>query len=66
MGFMTRRQIASGIALVISALCVVLLKFGRHSDTEVFFGIVLVCGFAFLFLTRTEEQKASGDTPWWW
>jgi len=64
MGFLTRRQIASGIALVVSAFCVVVLKVGHYGDLEVFLGVVLVCGFAFLFLTRTEEQKA--DTPWWW
>jgi hypothetical protein len=66
MGFMTRRQVASGIALVISALYVVVLNVERYDIHEQFYGIVLVCIFAFFFLSRTDQQKTSRETPWWW
>lgn len=66
MGFMTRRQIASGIALVVSALYVVALNVERNGIHEQFYGIALVCVFAFFFLSRTDEQKSRRETPWWW
>jgi hypothetical protein len=66
MGFMTRRQVASGIALVISALYVVVLNVKGYDIHEQFYGIVLVCIFAFFFLSRTDQQRTSRETPWWW
>jgi hypothetical protein len=57
---------ASGIALLITTVCVVAQSQFRNGWAEhLYFGTSLMAVFGYLFLTtRTEEEKR--DSPWWW
>ena len=61
---LSKLQIASGIALVIAALFVVLLHSLNYSKEHQVFGIALVGAFGFLFLSRDKAQQE--NDPWWW
>src|ERR1700752_3116378 len=60
----TKQQIASGVALVIAALFVVVLHSLNYSKEHQVYGIALVGVFGFLFLSRDKAQQQ--DEPWWW
>jgi hypothetical protein len=60
----TKQQIASGVALVIAALFVVVLHSLNYSKEHQVYGIALVGVFGFLFLSRDKAQQQ--DKPWWW
>jgi hypothetical protein len=59
---MTWRQIASGIALVIAAICVVTLHGLNYSKEHQLYGIALVAVFGFLSINWNESQQGE----WWW
>jgi len=61
---LNKRQIASGLALVASALFVVVLHSLNYSKEHQVYGIALVGVFGFLFLSR--DKAAERDEPWWW
>ena len=60
----TKQQIASGVALVISASFVGVLHSLNYSKEHQVYGIALVGVFGFLFLSRDKAQQQ--DEPWWW
>ena len=60
----SKQQIASGIALVVAALFVVILHSLNYSKEHQVYGIALVGVFGFLFLSHDKEQGP--DEPWWW
>ena len=60
----SKQQIASGIALVVAALFVVVLHSLNYSKEHQVYGIALVGVFGFLFLSRDKAPKS--DEPWWW
>jgi hypothetical protein len=62
MGNPNRRRVASGIALIIAALALVLLHKLNYSREHQFFGIALVGAFGFLFLSGNEPAQ---EEPWW-
>ena len=64
MGSLNNRQIASGVALVVTALFVVVLHSLNYSKEHQAYGIALVGVFGFLFLSR--DKAAERDEPWWW
>ena len=57
MGSLNKRQIASGIALVVAALLVVVLHSLNYSKEHQVYGIALVGVFGFLFLSRDRAQQ---------
>jgi hypothetical protein len=59
-----KQQIASGIALVVAALFVVVLHSLNYSKEHQVYGIALVGVFGFLFLSR-DKAREPGE-PWWW
>jgi len=61
-----RLRIASGIGLIITAVCVVVQSTFRNGwANQLYYGTTLMAVFGYLFLTsRTEEEKR--DSPWWW
>jgi len=63
MGSLSKRQIASGIALVVAALFVVVLHSLNYSKEHQLYGIALVGVFGFLFLSR--DKAPEPDEPWW-
>jgi hypothetical protein len=65
MGFLSRQQIASGIALIVSVIYVVLLNVQGYDRHDQLYGIALVCVFTFLLVGPPEGQNAS-EAPWWW
>jgi hypothetical protein len=60
----SKQQIASGIALVVAALFVVVLHSLNYSKEHQVYGIALVGVFGFLFLSR--DKAPERDEPWWW
>jgi hypothetical protein len=62
MGNLHWRRVASGIALIIATLALVLLHKLNYSREHQFFGIALVGVFGFLFLSSSEPAQ---DEPWW-
>ena len=60
----SKQQIASGIALVVAALFVVVLHSLNYSKEHQMYGIALVGVFGFLFLSRDKAQQQE-DEPWW-
>jgi hypothetical protein len=64
MGSLNKRQIASGIALVVAALSVAVLHSLNYSKEHQVYGIALVGVFGFLFLSR--DKAPEPDEPWWW
>jgi hypothetical protein len=58
---MDARRIATGIALMLASLMLVLLHKFNYSRENQFFGIALVGTFGLLFLTH----KLPGDETWW-
>jgi hypothetical protein len=63
MASMNWRQIASGIALVIAAVFVVLLHIMRYSQEHQLYGVALAGVFGFLSISSNEVQQ---DETWWW
>jgi amino acid permease len=61
MGNLDWRRVASGIALIIATLALVLLHKLDYSQELQFFGIVLVGAFGFLFLS----YEPAHEEPWW-
>jgi len=59
-----KQQVASGIALVVAALFVVVLHSLNYSKEHQVYGIALVGVFGFLFLSRDKTQRQK-DEPWW-
>jgi len=59
-----KQQVASGIALVVAALFVVVLHSLNYSKEHQVYGIALVGMFGFLFLSRDKTQRQE-DEPWW-
>jgi len=55
------RRIASGIALVITAICVVVLHSLNYSKEHQLYGIALVGMFGFLSI----NPKAQQNELWW-
>ena len=60
----SKQQIASGIAIVVAALFVVILHSLNYSKEHQVYGIALVGVFGFLFLSHDKEREP--DEPWWW
>jgi len=58
----TWRQIASGIALLIAALYVVVLHGLNYSKEHQLYGIALAGVFGFLSINPKESQQ---DQSWW-
>jgi hypothetical protein len=56
------RQIASGIALLIAAVFVVILHVLNYSKEHQLYGIALVGVFGFLSIGAKESEQ---DKPWW-
>jgi hypothetical protein len=61
MGNLNWRRVASGIALIIATLALVLLHKLNYSREQQFFGIALVGVFGFLFLSSSEPAP---DEHW--
>ncbi len=61
MGNLDWRRVASGIALIIATLALVLLHKLDYSRELQFFGIALVGAFGFLFLS----YEPAHEEPWW-
>lgn len=59
-------RMASGIALMITAISVVVQSTFRNGlANELYYGTTLMAVFGYLFLTsRTKEEQR--DSPWWW
>ena len=58
-------RVASGIALMITAISVVVQSTFRNGANELYYGTTLMAVFGYLFLTsRTKEEQR--DSPWWW
>jgi len=59
-------RVASGIALMITAISVVAQSTFRNGwANELYYGTTLMAVFGYLFLTsRTKEEQR--DSPWWW
>jgi hypothetical protein len=64
MGSLSKQQIASGIALIVAALFVMVLHTLNYSKEHQLYGIALVGVFGFLFLSRDKVRRQ--DEPWWW
>jgi hypothetical protein len=62
MGNLHWRRVASGAALIIATLALVLLHKLNYSREHQFFGIALVGAFGFLFLSSNEPAP---EEPWW-
>jgi hypothetical protein len=60
----SKQQIASGIALVVAALFVVVLHSLNYNKEHQVYGIALVGVFGFLFLSHDKGREP--DEPWWW
>src|SRR5262252_386725 len=60
----SKQQIASGIALVVAALFVVVLHSLNYSKEHQVYGIALVGVFGFLFLSC--DKAPEPDEHWWW
>jgi hypothetical protein len=60
-----RLRIASGIGLIITAVCVVAQSTLRNGwGNQLYYGTTLMAVFGYLFLTsRTKEEER--DSPWW-
>ena len=56
------RRVASGMALIIATLALVLLHKLHYSGELQFFGIAIVGAFGFLFLSSNEPAQ---EEPWW-
>ena len=61
---LNKRQIASGVALVVAAMFVVVMHSLNYSKEHQLYGIALVGVFGFLFLSRDEAQQQ--DEHRWW
>ena len=59
-------RVASGIGLMISAMCVVVQSQSNNNwSNQLYYGTSLIAVFGYLFLTsRSKEEKS--DSPWWW
>ena len=59
-------RVASGIALMITAISVVVQSTLRDGwANELYYGTTLMAVFGYLFLTsRTKEEQR--ESPWWW
>jgi hypothetical protein len=63
MGRLSKQQIASGMALIVAALFVVVLHTLNYSKEYQVYGIALVGVFGLLFLSRDKARRP--DEPWW-
>jgi hypothetical protein len=59
-------RVASGVALIVAAICVVVQSMSNYEfGNKLYYGTSLVAVFGYLFLSgRDKEQKT--DSPWWW
>lgn len=59
-------RVASGVGLLITAICVVAQSTLRNEwANQLYYGTCLIAVFGYLFLTsRTEKDKR--ESPWWW
>ena len=58
-------RIASGAALLITAVCVVTQSVLKNElGDQLYYGTSLMAVFGYLFLTS--RGKGEGGSPWWW
>ena len=59
-------RIASGIGLIISAICVVTQSMTKNDwSNQLYYGTTLIAVFGYLFLTSRDKEEKD-DSPWWW
>jgi hypothetical protein len=59
-------RIASGLALLLTSVLVVVQSFAKSDiANQLYYGTMLIAVFGYLFLTSRAKDEER-DSPWWW